>query len=60
MYLLITSAHQGGWEIGGFLTVSAYALALLLMVGLPIILISVIGAFFGITLSKRTKDADGA
>ena len=59
IYLFVTSAHQGGWKIEGFLTVFAYAVALLLMVGLPIALVSALGAVLGVALSKRTKDASG-
>ncbi len=57
LYLLVTSAHQGGWKLEGFLTVSAFSVAILMVLGLPIVLISAVGAGMGIALSKRRREA---
>lgn len=54
--LLFISAHYGGWEFDGFVTVLAYALALLLLLGIPVVLISAVGAFVGVALSKKARD----
>jgi hypothetical protein len=56
IYLLMASLHAVGWKFGPELGMPlAFAIALLMYVGGPMVIISFIGAFLGSTLSKRVK-----
>jgi hypothetical protein len=56
IYLLIESFHATGWRFGHELGLPlAFAVALMITVGGPIVLISFIGALLGSTVSSRVK-----
>jgi len=56
IYLLVMSLHATGWTFGPQLGMpTAFAFALLLLVGGPMVIISFFGAIVGSTFSKRTK-----
>ncbi len=54
-YLLMMSFHATGWKFGPELSLpTAFAVAALLLVGGPMVIISFYGALLGSTLSKRS------
>ena len=55
LYLLISSLHATGWKLEGLGLPFAFAIALMITVGVPIGLISLLGALLGSTLSNRIK-----
>jgi hypothetical protein len=55
IYLFITSLHATGWKFEELGLPLAFAIALMITVGGPIVLISFLGAFLGSTLSNRVK-----
>ena len=56
IYLLMSSLYANGWRFDEGLGLPlAFAFALLILVGVPMVIISVFGALLGSTLSKRAK-----
>jgi hypothetical protein len=55
LYLLITTLQANLWRLEGLATPLAFSIALMFTLGIPIVLISILGTTLGVILSDRVK-----
>ena len=55
VYLIGASLHAAGWKFSGLGLSLGFDIALIIVLGLPVAVVSAGGSLFGVALSKRMK-----